>query len=198
MRQFDVCSQLLQIHPRAVDERDRSGQTYLHAALSAGAVDDVETLIKLGVDVNARMHVRCGTHTHTHTHTVTHTNTHTHTFSHTHTHTFSHTHTHTTHTHTQYRACSLRIFSVASVVARLLQCDGVNLEAMNTDGRTALGLCVKDKVMDEICYLLLQKGAGASATKQEGAGGAAINTDTHTHTYTHRQPRTHLLPTCRH
>ncbi|EGD81136.1 hypothetical protein PTSG_11174 [Salpingoeca rosetta] len=55
MRQYDICTQLLQINEDAIEERDHNGMTYLHAALAAGAAEDVDVLIKLGVDVNARI-----------------------------------------------------------------------------------------------------------------------------------------------
>jgi ankyrin repeat protein len=45
--------------PKAIEERDRQGMTYLHSAVESADSDTIRFLLKLGVDVNARMEVGC-------------------------------------------------------------------------------------------------------------------------------------------
>ena len=51
----NVASAVLRREPRAIEETDSRGMTYLHQAVSESDSDNVRFLLKLGVDVNARV-----------------------------------------------------------------------------------------------------------------------------------------------
>eukprot|EP00045_Choanoeca_perplexa_P011742 m.125624 g.125624 ORF g.125624 m.125624 type:complete len:1086 (+) comp15752_c0_seq1:186-3443(+) len=51
----NVAAAILRKAPKAIEERDHQGMTYLHQAVAQSDSENVRFLLKLGVDVNARM-----------------------------------------------------------------------------------------------------------------------------------------------
>ncbi|EDQ93019.1 uncharacterized protein MONBRDRAFT_22348 [Monosiga brevicollis MX1] len=55
MKNLHVASGISRLVPSAIEERNRLGMTYLHEAVADSNIETVEFLLKLKVDVNARM-----------------------------------------------------------------------------------------------------------------------------------------------